>query len=500
MHEKALIDEERFLNELAEYMNKRYEATFRAAFTTGFTFYRYAQDFPLVRCLDGRKRRLKWSIVHKNTSTSTMIPRIEEYLNGKICVSSGYILQDVFLDTNPIKFVGTSITEKEDIARKIRSGGKQQELKLKYPGLVGEFIYGNSIAKEVSQKTGVEVKYLFPSTYPFSTFFYSIFNSKKMNYEDKARIIKIMLNAIDMAFEKAWDLDKLYDFFVEHGYRERREYLSFEEESEYLGPRYGAIRFTESDKNRYYIGLRDGRLITFYRNKGIQWIFITHGTFYPQSYLIGTKPLIISENGTLYFFNSESYTDHYFYALNQDGALKWMFKIKSLNTTDIKTPLFSNSIIYLTLRETISDEICVYALSYDGALKWIFKTKGTILVNPTVDSDGTLYFMSYESGRSYVYALGADGNLKWKFEAEGSPAISPIAIGPDGAVYFQTIIERKFLSYQKDEYTSLIKYCIYVLEPDGSLRLKRYEDRPITISTKIQKHNPTKNEDTSYTV
>lgn len=503
MRKEALMDEERFLNELAEYMNKRYEATFRTAFNAGFMFYRYARDFPLVRCLDGRKRRLRWSIVHRSVNAGTNFPRIEGYLNGKICVSSGYILQDVFLDTNPIKFGRISATEKkkEVIVRKIKCENDQQELKSKYPSLVGEFVYGNIIAKEVSQKTGIEVKYLFPNTYPFSTFFYSIFNSKKMNYDGKARIIKTVLDAIDTAFEKAWDFNKLYDFFLEHGYRERKEYLSFEGESEYLGPRYGAIRFIESDKNRYYFGLRDGRLITFYRNKGIQWIFITHGMFYPQSYLIGTKPLIISEDGTLYFFNSESYTDHYFYALNPDGVLKWAFKIKSRDTADIKTPLFSNGIIYLMLREMISDEICVYALSYDGVLKWTFKTKGIIFANPTVDSDGTLYFMSYESGRSYVSALGADGNLKWRFEAEGRLSLSPIAIGPDGVIYFETIAESNpFFNAQKGEYAHLIKYCIHALEPDGSLKWKRYEERTTSASTKIQKHKLAQNEDESYMI
>ncbi len=64
MHGKTLMDEERFLSELVEYMNKQYEAKFRTAFNEEFVFYRHAQDFPLVRCLDGLKRRLRWRITH----------------------------------------------------------------------------------------------------------------------------------------------------------------------------------------------------------------------------------------------------------------------------------------------------------------------------------------------------------------------------------------------------------------------------------------------------
>ncbi len=394
--------------------------------------------------------------------------------------------------------------KKEAVAKKIKRGNDQQELKSKYPGLVGEFVYGNRIAKEVSQKTGIEVKYLFPKSHLFSTFFYSILNSKKTNYDDKARIIKTVLDAIDMAFEKAWDFNKLFDFFAEHGYRERKEYFSFKGESEYRLPRHGAIRFMETHENGCYFGLRDGRLMAFNRDMSIKWIFIAHGIFkYTAPYILSTLPLLISEDGTLYFFSGgESTTDHYFYALKPDGALKWMFKVTSRNTVSIKTPIFSNGIIYLTFYEMVFNEICIYALSYNGTLKWCFKTEGWILTSPSVDLSGTLYFMSHEAGKPYVSALSIDGNLKWRFEVEGRLAISPIMIGPDGTIYFETIIESKevCLDAQKGEYTNLIKYCIHAPNPDGSLKWKRYEERLTTTFTKIQKHKPAQNEDKSHMV
>lgn len=252
-------------------------------------------------------------------------------------------------------------------------------------------------------------------------------------------------------------------------------------------PRHGAIRFIETDKNGCYFGLRDGRLMAFNRNMSVKWIFITHGIFeYAHPYLLSTIPLTISEDGTLYFFsNGESTTDHYFYALKPDGALKWVFKAASRGTVSIKTPLFSNDTIYLTFYENEFKETRVYALNHDGALKWIFKTESTILTSPSVDPSGTLYFINYESGKSYVSALGADGNLKWRFEVEGRLSLSPIAIGPDGAIYFETIVESKQLNLdgQKGRYTTLLKYCIHALNPDGSLKWKRYGERLITLST-----------------
>jgi|YelNatPaOPRAMG01_1025707.scaffolds.fasta_scaffold06848_6 hypothetical protein len=69
-----------------------------------------------------------------------------------------------------------------------------------------------------------------------------------MSFDDKMRTIKILLDAIDMAFEEAWEFNKLYDFFTAHGYRERKKYFrsAREGESEYYIPRHGAIQIIET--------------------------------------------------------------------------------------------------------------------------------------------------------------------------------------------------------------------------------------------------------------
>jgi hypothetical protein len=53
------MDEERFLSELADYMNKRYGVKLRTASKEEFTFHRYTGNPPMVRAVDGQGRRLR---------------------------------------------------------------------------------------------------------------------------------------------------------------------------------------------------------------------------------------------------------------------------------------------------------------------------------------------------------------------------------------------------------------------------------------------------------
>lgn len=249
-------------------MNKRYDVELRTASKEKYMFDRYVQNFPRITALDGQKRRLKWRIsVTGRSDCIIKFPRIEEYINGNILISSGCVLHDVFLDNDPLSFSMTN-REKEMILKMLKDGRNWEEFKSKYSGIMGEFVYGNEIAKAINQKTGIEVKYSFLNSHLFSTFFYSTFNSKEMS-DDKMRTIKIVLNVIDAAFEEAWDFDKLYDFFTAHGYRERRKYPIYKGENEYRIPRYGAIRIIGSGKNETYLGLRDGRLLALKRAEAL---------------------------------------------------------------------------------------------------------------------------------------------------------------------------------------------------------------------------------------
>ncbi|MEM2087937.1 MAG: PQQ-binding-like beta-propeller repeat protein [Thermoproteota archaeon] len=469
MRKEDPIDEEQFLSELVEYMNDRYEVKRRTALGEEFTYSQYTKDSPIVKCLDGQEREFKWSV---SVNGSIKFPRIEEYLNGEVCIFSSCILEDAFQSDDSFRSYEIAMEEgKELIVKELKSEQGRRKLRSKHPIIVGEFDYGNRVAKEISRETSIKVKYLFPSTHTFSTFFYSSFNSKKMSYDEKMGTIKMVLGVIDMAFERAWNLAKLYVFLTEHEYRKRRSYSSFKEETEDWMARSGIIRFMETDEKGIYAGLTDGRLLAFDRNMNVKWVFMAPGVFEHTIYIAGATPLT-SKDGILYLFSrNESHTDHhfnyYFCALDPDGSLKWVFKITSRGKAFIKAPLFSDNIIYLTLTESLFEGICVYALDYEGGLKWSFRNEGFMWISPTLGSDGTLYliFKNKASDKSYVYAIGADGNLKWKFETKDTPA-SFIVIDPDKTIYFKTLCS-----------ANPLKYRIYSLNPDGSLKWKRYEEK-----------------------
>jgi len=72
------MNEEQFLSELADYMNKRYEVKLRTASKEEFTFCRYTGNPPTVRAVDGQGRKLGWKIY-----ACMEFPRIEEYLSAR---------------------------------------------------------------------------------------------------------------------------------------------------------------------------------------------------------------------------------------------------------------------------------------------------------------------------------------------------------------------------------------------------------------------------------
>ncbi len=65
-------------------------------------------------------------------------------------------------------------------------------------------------------------------------------------------------------------------------------------------------------------------------------------------------------------------------------------------------------------------------------MKWTFKTNGVITSSPAIDSDGNIYFGSWDKK---LYALSPDGTLLWSFTTGGVIRSSP-TIGPDRTIYF----------------------------------------------------------------
>jgi len=153
----------------------------------------------------------------------------------------------------------------------------------------------------------------------------------------------------------------------------------------------------------------------------------------------------IDTDGTIYVGSED-----YIYAKNAvDGTLKWKFPAKGCYTPAIDI----DGSIYVGARDGF------YAINPDGTLKWKFEAKGRFYPVkfdsfPTIGIDGTLYVGGSDG---LLYAVSSDGTLKWKFKAIDNPAGSGIgnsAIGVDGTIYL----------------ASWASSGLYAINPDGTLK------------------------------
>ena len=179
-----------------------------------------------------------------------------------------------------------------------------------------------------------------------------------------------------------------------------------------------------------YIGSADHYLYAINPNGTLKWKFQT-------GYELYSSPAIDSD-GTIYVGSD----DHYLYAINPDGTLKWKF-----HTGDavFSSPAIGNDgTIYVG-----STDHYLYAINPDGTLKWKFQTGYYVSSSPAIDSDGTIYVGSNDY---YLYAINPDGTLKWDFQTGDGVPSSP-AIGGDGTIYVGS----------EDNY-------IYAINPDGTLK------------------------------
>ncbi|HEY0196025.1 MAG TPA: PQQ-binding-like beta-propeller repeat protein [Methanobacterium sp.] len=90
------------------------------------------------------------------------------------------------------------------------------------------------------------------------------------------------------------------------------------------------------------------------------------------------------------------------------------------------------------------------AVNPNGTEKWEYTTTGQIKSTPAIGSDGTIYAAASYDG---VYALDTKGNKKWKYALKNLLRSSP-AIGSDGSIYFGC-----------DD-------NLYALNPNGALKWK----------------------------
>jgi outer membrane protein assembly factor BamB len=155
---------------------------------------------------------------------------------------------------------------------------------------------------------------------------------------------------------------------------------------------------------------------------------------------------IIGNDGTIYFGD---YSGN-FYALNNDGSLKWRIDRGVITHGTIRsTPLIGeDNIIYIGCWDDY-----LYAFYPDGTLKWKSYTGGTITSSPAISEDGTIYIGNMVGSSSGdIVAVNPDGSIKWKYTTGYYITADP-AIGDDGTIYIGS----------GDKY-------LYAINPDGTLK------------------------------
>jgi len=202
---------------------------------------------------------------------------------------------------------------------------------------------------------------------------------------------------------------------------------------------------TISADGTIYIGSDDHYLYAINPDGTLKWKFDTGGMVFYSS-------PALSKEGTIYIGSYGRYLN----ALNPDGTLKWKYKTGSWISS---APAISkDGTIYIG-----SDDHYLYAINPNGTLKWKYETGGWIVSSPAISEEGRIYMGSWDH---YLYAINPNGTLKWKYETGWGVNSSP-AISKDGTIYVGSW----------DHY-------LYALNPDGTLKWK-YETVGVNSSPAI---------------
>jgi len=190
-----------------------------------------------------------------------------------------------------------------------------------------------------------------------------------------------------------------------------------------------------------YVGCQDGFLYAFDSDGRRQLWKCLIGKGMENSWLNIESPPAVGSDGTIYV----ACKDGRIYAVTPWGTIKWTF------TAD---HFFSGGSPSIGRDGTIyaaSHGHRLYAINPDGSLQWEYYTGTCGYSTPVIDSDGTIYVGSNDSGIRSLFAVNPDGTLKWQYQAEGPIYTSPV-IGNDCTIYATDTTRN-----------------IYAFDPDGSL-------------------------------
>jgi len=167
---------------------------------------------------------------------------------------------------------------------------------------------------------------------------------------------------------------------------------------------------------------------------------------------IFTSPAI-DKNGTLYVGST---IDSYFYALYQNGTMKWRLNIGPMHSSPA---ISKDGTIYIG-----TDAGRLYAICPNGTIHWwISLGSGWAFSSPAIDNNGTIYCAVSDSYR--LAAVNPNGTIKWYFYAQSYIYCDP-AIGEDGTIIIGSNDGN-----------------LYALNPNGTLRWRFYGGGPKGIGT-----------------
>jgi outer membrane protein assembly factor BamB len=163
----------------------------------------------------------------------------------------------------------------------------------------------------------------------------------------------------------------------------------------------------------------------------------------------------VAADGTVYIAAS----DKTLRATAPDGTPKWAFQADEFLPS--RSPAIGDDgTVYIgDYPAPLPGPATLYAINPDGTLRWTFGSSdgfGTVTIGP----NGTIYVAS----GLQVHAINADGTERWRFFAAAcsqtgcSITSQPVALGPDGSVYFHANGGFGAPSF------------FFALNPDGTLR------------------------------
>jgi outer membrane protein assembly factor BamB len=162
---------------------------------------------------------------------------------------------------------------------------------------------------------------------------------------------------------------------------------------------------------------------------------------------------IIGNNNTIY----ANVIDHWLYAIDENGNVKWKVYAGGLSTPVIG----KDGMIY-----TGGSHDEFVAISPTGEIKWRYDTEENTIFSPVIGCDGIIYFgntngilyaifpngtikwsifigisdspVIYNNtiivpGNGNLYSISSNGIIQWKFQKEH--ITGPVVIGIDGTIY-----------------------------------------------------------------